>query len=80
MTDFEGHGTASAASVVSKGVNQYDIYNDTKKYSITAVAPGAKILPIKSLWFGDVVYSWLWAAGFENEKQNWEFTESHVQI
>ena len=74
MTDFQGHGTASAASIVSKGVNQYDLYNNTKKYSLVGVAPNAKILPIKSLWFGDTVYAWLWAAGFENKHQKWNYT------
>ncbi|NIV49603.1 MAG: S8 family serine peptidase, partial [Gammaproteobacteria bacterium] len=74
MTDFMGHGTASAASITSKGVQEYDIYNNTKKYTITGVAPGAKIVPVKALWFGDTVYAWLWAAGFENQENNWKFT------
>ena len=74
MTDFVGHGTASASSIVSSGKEQYDIYNNTKKYQITGVAPGAKIIPVKALWFGDTVYSWLWSAGFENSKQQWTFT------
>jgi subtilisin family serine protease len=74
MTDFMGHGTASAASIVSRGQESYDIYNDTKKYSIIGVAPDAKILPIKALWFGDTVYAWLWAAGFENIDHNWKFS------
>ena len=74
MTDFMGHGTASAASIVSRGHESYNIYNDTKKYSITGVAPDAKILPVKALWFGDTVYGWLWSAGFENTGNNWEFS------
>ena len=74
MTDFMGHGTASAASIISRGQESYDIYNDTKKYSIVGVAPDAKILPIKALWFGDTVYGWLWAAGFENTDHNWKFS------
>ena len=44
MTDFMGHGTSSAASITSRGHESYDIYNDTKKYSITGVAPDAKLL------------------------------------
>jgi len=67
MTDFMGHGTASAGSITSKGINQYNIYNNTKTYSITGVAPDTKIVPIKALWLGDSIYSWLWAAGFDNE-------------
>ena len=64
MTDFMGHGTSSAASITSRGHETYNIYNDTKKYSIIGVAPDAKILPVKALWFGDTVYGWLWSAGF----------------
>jgi len=74
MTDFEGHGTSSAASIASQGIQEYDIYNNTKKYGIKGVAPGSKIIPIKALWFGDTVYAWLWASGFENEENNWKFT------
>ena len=74
MTDFMGHGTSSAASITSRGQETYDIYNDTKKYSILGVAPDAKILPVKALWFGDTVYGWLWSAGFENENHNWKYS------
>ncbi|WP_185736585.1 S8 family serine peptidase [Candidatus Nitrosopumilus sp. SW] len=74
MTDFMGHGTSSAASITSRGHETYNIYNDTKKYSIIGVAPDAKILPVKALWFGDTVYAWLWSAGFENEHNNWKFS------
>ena len=42
MTDFMGHGTSSAASITSQGHETYDIYNNTKKYSIIGVAPDAK--------------------------------------
>ena len=56
MNDFFGHGTASSATIVSKGKMEYDIYNDTKKSTILGIAPGASILPVKSLWFGDVFY------------------------
>ena len=74
MTDFMGHGTSSAASITSRGHESYDIYNDTKKYSIIGVAPDAKILPVKALWFGDTVYGWLWASGFTNNHNSWEFS------
>jgi len=74
MTDFMGHGTSSAASITSRGQETYDIYNNTKKYSIVGVAPDAKILPVKALWFGDTVYGWLWSAGFENNKNIWTFS------
>ena len=74
MTDFMGHGTSSAASITSRGQQTYDIYNNTKQYSITGVAPDAKIVPVKALWFGDTVYGWLWSAGFENKDHNWNFS------
>ncbi len=73
MYDFEGHGTSTAASITSKGTEKYDIYANTTKYSLRGVAPGAKILPIKALWFGDAVYGWLWATGFNQEKNTWVF-------
>ncbi|MGQ0638517.1 MAG: S8 family serine peptidase [Nitrososphaerota archaeon] len=73
MYDFVGHGTSSAASIASKGKEKYDIYGNLTKYTLKGVAPDAKILPIKALWFGDAVYAWLWAAGFSQEKNNWIF-------
>ncbi|MEK0337076.1 MAG: S8 family serine peptidase, partial [Nitrosopumilus sp.] len=74
MTDFVGHGTSVAASITSRGIETYDIYNNTKKFTITGVAPGAKIIPVKALWFGDTVYGWLWSAGFDNDKHDWKFS------
>ena len=74
MTDFMGHGTSSAASITSRGVVEYDIYNDTNKYLIKGVAPDAKIVPVKALWFGDSVYASLWAAGFDNIENKWTFS------
>ena len=74
MTDFMGHGTSSAASITSRGQQTYDIYNNSKRYSITGVAPDAKIIPVKALWFGDTVYGWLWSAGFENNDHDWKFS------
>ncbi|MGI0040427.1 MAG: S8 family serine peptidase, partial [Nitrosopumilaceae archaeon] len=73
MYDFLGHGTSSAASITSKGTEKYDIYGNSTKYSLKGVAPGAKIVPIKALWFGDAVYAWLWASGFHQENSNWIF-------
>ncbi len=79
MTDFAGHGTSSAASITSRGQQHYDIYNNSKAYSIAGVAPDAKIIPVKALWFGDTVYGWLWSAGFENHDggggaNGWKFS------
>ena len=74
MTDIQGHGTGSAATIVSKGIQEYDIYNDTKKFKIRGIAPDAKIIPVKALWFGDILYAWLWSAGFDNDDTEWKFT------
>ncbi|MBI3842727.1 MAG: S8 family serine peptidase, partial [Thaumarchaeota archaeon] len=73
MYDFLGHGTSSAATIASKGVGSYDLYSNSTKYSLRGIAPGAKIIPIKSLWLGDAVYGWLWAAGFSQKNNTWIF-------
>ena len=81
MNDFYGHGTASSATIASKGKLKYDIYNDTKKSTILGIAPDVSILPVKSLWFGDIFYGWMWVAGFENEDNKWIYTgEPKVDI
>ncbi len=65
MTDLVGHGSASAAAIASAGVQGYDVYNNSGKYAARGVAPGASIVPIKALWFGDTLYASMWAAGFD---------------
>ena len=74
MADYYGHGTLSSSTIVSKGITEYDIYNDTKKFTIKGIAPGASILPVKALWVGDAVYAWLWLSGFENVENKWIYT------
>ena len=74
MTDFDGHGTASAGTVASAAEMSYDIYGNGTQYSVRGSAPGASILPVKSIWFGDTVYAWLWTAGFDNEGEEWVFS------
>ena len=74
MTDAQGHGTASAGTIISKGSQEYDIYNNTKKFFIKGIAPDAQIIPVKALWFGDVLYGWLWSAGFDNDDVQWNFS------
>ena len=52
------------------------IYTITpKKSTILGIAPDVSILPVKSLWFGDVFYGWMWVAGFENEENKWIYTD-----
>ena len=75
MNDFLGHGTATSATIASKGKMEYDIYNNTKKSTILGISPDVSILPVKSLWFGDIFYGWMWTAGFENKENKWIYTE-----
>jgi len=74
MTDPYGHGTSSAGTIVSQGTQEYDIYNNTKKFTIKGIAPDSKIIPVKALWFGDIAYAWLWSAGFDNNDVEWTFS------
>lgn len=79
MFDYLGHGTGSAASIASSGKDTYDVYKNSTKYRIKGVAPDAKIIPVKALWYGDVVYAWFWASGFEqDEDENWRYTGKHL--
>jgi hypothetical protein len=78
MFDFLGHGTGSSASIASRGHDTYDVYKNSTEYRLKGVAPDAKIIPIKALWAGDVVYGWYWASGFENDGEgNWNYTGRH---
>ncbi len=78
MFDFLGHGTGSAASVASRGDDVYRVYQNETEFKLRGVATSAKIIPIKSLWYGDVVYGWFWAAGFEQGADgNWTYTGEH---
>ncbi|SMH72339.1 putative Subtilase family protein [Candidatus Nitrosotalea okcheonensis] len=74
MYDFGGHGTETASSITSTGKQSYGIYTNSTKYHIKGIAPGAKIVPIKALWLGDAIYGWLWAAGFDQEKNQWKYS------
>ncbi len=49
--DFYGHGTSCASAIASRDFPE-------------GIAPGAKIVGVKGLWFGDVEPGMLWAAGF----------------
>lgn len=75
MVDSVGHGTSSAATVAAAGELEYDIYNSTSRHTVTGAAPGAKIVPIKALWYGDTPHAWLWAAGMEpRDDGTWRYS------
>ncbi len=79
MFDYLGHGTGSSASIASRGQDTYDVYKNSTKYRLKGVAPDAKIIPVKALWLGDVVYGWFWASGFEqNVNGTWTYTGKHL--
>ena len=72
------NGTSTAATVASKGSAQYDIYNNSTKYRLAGMAPGAKILPVKALWAGDTIYGWLYASGFDQQPDGkWRYAGAH---
>ncbi|HEW93433.1 MAG TPA: serine protease [Thermoprotei archaeon] len=50
--DFYGHGTSCSSAAAGEG-------------GVPGIAPGAKILGVKSLWWGDIEAGMLWAAGFD---------------
>ena len=47
-----------------------------KNIALLVLHHDAKIVPVKALWFGDTVYGWLWAAGFDNNEQIGNFQEN----
>ncbi len=77
MYDFQGHGTSTAATVASKGIDEYALYNNGTEYHLAGMAPDAKIIPVKALWLGDAVYGWLYAAGFDLQDGRWRYTGDH---
>ncbi|MEM4455672.1 MAG: S8 family serine peptidase [Thermofilaceae archaeon] len=57
--DFNGHGTACASAAAGRGVVSYDVGK------LTGMAPGAGVIGVKALWWGNVEVGMLWAAGFD---------------
>ena len=62
--DYEGHGTAVAGALASRGESVFDI-EPFGNVTLPGIAPGAKIVAIKGLWMGNVNIAMLWAAGFD---------------
>ncbi|MCY0867953.1 MAG: S8 family serine peptidase [Desulfurococcus sp.] len=55
--DFHGHGSACASAAAGVDV----MYGGL----LQGIAPGAKVIGVKALWWGNVELGMLWAAGFD---------------
>jgi subtilase family protein len=78
MYDYQGHGSNTAATIASAGAQKYDIYANGTNYSLSGIAPGAKIIPVKALWAGDSLYGWLYSSGFDLGKDGiWRYSGDH---
>ena len=70
--DFEGHGTQTSGSAAARGVLDYDIPGYSSIFGVTkltGIAPDAKIVGVKGLYWGNVEPGMLWAAGFNVDSQ-----------
>ncbi len=79
MYDFGGHGSQTASNVASSGSTPYDIYKNGTLYHLPGMAPHAKIIPVKALWIGDILYGWMWTSGFDYNPTSgqWVYSGDH---
>jgi subtilisin family serine protease len=63
--DFESHGTSTASNAASRGLLKRDIYQNGTLIPLPGIAPDAKVMGVKALWLGDVMFGWYYAAGFD---------------
>ncbi len=64
--DFDGHGTACAATAAGKNVSFMVLGSYGYYYAaLPGQAPAAKIGASNALWLGDVVTATLWLSGFD---------------
>jgi len=62
--DYGGHGTNTAGNVASRGLWTFNIPT-VGPVKLPGIAPKAKILAAKALWFGNTEPAMLWASGFD---------------
>jgi subtilisin family serine protease len=72
--DFNSHGTACSSVSAGKGKATYNLgYLGPQR--LRGIAPGAKVLGVKGLWWGMVEPGMMWAAGFDvNQDGQWYWT------
>jgi len=62
--DYGGHGTNTAGNAASRGVTTFNIPT-VGPIKLQGIAPKAKILAAKAIWFGNTEPAMLWASGFD---------------
>ncbi|ACB40907.1 S8 family serine peptidase [Pyrobaculum neutrophilum] len=72
--DFHSHGTACSSVAAGRGKALYNLgYLGPQR--LRGIAPGAKVLGVKGLWWGMVEAGMMWAAGFDvNQNGQWYWT------
>lgn len=72
--DFHSHGTACSSVAAGRGKAVYNLgYLGPQR--LIGIAPGAKVLGVKGLWWGMVEAGMMWAAGFDvNQNGQWYWT------
>ncbi|RFA93990.1 S8 family serine peptidase [Pyrobaculum aerophilum] len=79
--DFNSHGTACSSVAAGRGKAAYNL-GYLGQQRLRGIAPGAKVLGVKGLWWGMVEPGMMWAAGFDvNSEGQWHWTgqkRSHV--
>ncbi|MEM4632978.1 MAG: S8 family serine peptidase [Pyrobaculum sp.] len=72
--DFHSHGTACSSVAAGRGRSTYNL-GYLGQQVLRGVAPGAKVMGVKALWWGMVEPGMMWAAGFDvGQDGQWYWT------
>ena len=63
--DWIPHGTACATSAAGRGRIGYDVYENGTYYRMYGMARGAKVMATMAFTRADVLWSWVWACGWD---------------
>ena len=63
--DWIPHGTACATSAAGRGRIGYDVYENGTYYRMYGMARGAKVMATMAFTRADVLWSWIWACGWD---------------